>query len=67
MQAVSCGLDSIPVMDQVGCVYLNFGLWGLSPVPAWLVIKDIGVSISKVKDLPERFEPSSEKGVDAVD
>jgi hypothetical protein len=30
-------------------VYLNFGLWGISLLPAWLVIKEIGTKYSKAK------------------
>jgi hypothetical protein len=40
-------------MGQVGCVYLNFGLWGISLAPAWLVIKKIGVSIGELTDKGE--------------
>jgi hypothetical protein len=29
-------------MGQVGNVYLNFGLWGIAILPAWLVLKDFG-------------------------
>lgn len=36
-------------MGQVGCVYLNFGLWGISLIPAWLVVKNIGTKYSKSK------------------
>ncbi len=31
-------------MASVGGVYLNFGLWALSLIPAWLVVGKIGVS-----------------------
>lgn len=48
-QAVSYGVSSIAVMGEVGCVYLNFGLWGISLLPAWLVIKEIGTKYSKLK------------------
>lgn len=41
-QAISYGLNSVPVFASVGGVYLNFGLWGLSLFPAWLVIKHFG-------------------------
>ncbi|KFZ24281.1 hypothetical protein V502_01240 [Pseudogymnoascus sp. VKM F-4520 (FW-2644)] len=44
-QAVSYGLNSIPIMGSIGSVYLNFGLWAIAIVPAWLVIKEIGVTI----------------------
>ena len=36
-------------MGQVGCVYLNFGLWGISLVPAWFVVREIGTKYSKAK------------------
>lgn len=31
-------------MASVGGVYLNFGLWAVSLLPAWLVIRKFGVS-----------------------
>ena len=37
-------------MGQVGGVYLNFALWGVSLIPAWFVVKEIGVSLGKVRD-----------------
>ncbi|EME42429.1 hypothetical protein DOTSEDRAFT_89823 [Dothistroma septosporum NZE10] len=49
-QAVSYGLTSVTIMGQVGAVYLNFGLWAVSLVPAWFVIREIGVSTGKVID-----------------
>lgn len=41
-QAVSYGLNSIKIFAAVGGVYLNFGLWAISLLPAWVVIKDFG-------------------------
>lgn len=32
-------------MGSIGSVYLNFGLWAIAIVPAWIVIKEIGVTI----------------------
>lgn len=29
-------------MAAVGSIYLNFGLWALAILPAWLVVKQIG-------------------------
>lgn len=57
-QAVSYGLTSVSVMGQVGAVYLNFGLWAISIVPAWCVVREIGVSIGigKVVDRKPREE-----------
>lgn len=36
-------------MAQTANVYLNFGLWGVSLLPAWLVIKEIGVTLGDKK------------------
>jgi hypothetical protein len=41
-QALSYGLNALPIFATVGSTYLNFGLWGLSLFPAWLVIKKLG-------------------------
>ncbi|TQV97838.1 DUF895 domain membrane protein [Cordyceps javanica] len=43
-QAISYGLGSIEIMAQVGNIYLNFGLWAAAIVPAWLVLRHIGVA-----------------------
>lgn len=37
------GLSSVPVMASVGSIYLNFGLWAVSLVPAWTVVRKFGV------------------------
>ena len=29
-------------MAAVGSIYLNFGLWAIAILPAWLVVKQIG-------------------------
>ena len=49
-QALSYGLGSIPIFASIGGTYLNFGLWGLSLIPAWLVIRTIGTSNSGNRD-----------------
>lgn len=49
-QAVSYGLTSVSIMGQVGAVYMNFGLWAIAIVPAWFVIKEIGVSKGNIID-----------------
>jgi hypothetical protein len=41
-QAVSYGLESVTIFAQVGGVYLNFGLWAIAILPAWLVIRHFG-------------------------
>lgn len=43
-QAVSYGTESIKVIAHFGGVYLNFGLWGVAIVPAWLVLRRFGVT-----------------------
>ncbi|EAW10006.1 DUF895 domain membrane protein [Aspergillus clavatus NRRL 1] len=48
-QAVSYGLDSVHIMGSVGSSYLNFGLWAIALLPAWLVVKEIGVSLGDKK------------------
>ena len=32
----------MPIFAQVGGVYLNFGLWPISLLPAWMVVRQIG-------------------------
>ncbi len=41
-QAVSYGLTSLTVFAEVGGVYMNFGLWGVAILPAWLVLREFG-------------------------
>lgn len=44
-QAVSYGLQSIQSFGTVGGSALNFGLWGFSLFPAWLIVREIGVTL----------------------
>ncbi|KAH9836790.1 DUF895 domain membrane protein [Rhodofomes roseus] len=48
-QAVSYGLNSMPIFAQVGGVYLNFGLWAISLYPGWLVVRQIGYGLGDRK------------------
>ncbi|KAH7390568.1 cytochrome c oxidase subunit 1 [Pyrenochaeta sp. MPI-SDFR-AT-0127] len=41
-QALSYGLNALPVFATVGGTYFNFGLFGASLVPVWLVVREIG-------------------------
>ncbi|KAL1855873.1 hypothetical protein VTK73DRAFT_8453 [Phialemonium thermophilum] len=41
-QAVSYGLTSVTIFAEIGAVYLNFGLWAVSILPAWLVVRHFG-------------------------
>ena len=54
-QALSYGLNSLPVFATVGSTYLNFGLWGASIVPAWLVIRRLGANKREVTDAEEQI------------
>lgn len=36
-------------MAAVGNIYLNFGLWAIALFPAWLVVKEIGVTLGDKK------------------
>ncbi len=44
-QCVSYGLNSISSLATLPTSSINFGLWGVSLVPAWLVIRQIGVTL----------------------
>ncbi|KAL8292072.1 hypothetical protein RQP46_001538 [Phenoliferia psychrophenolica] len=43
-QAVSYGLNSLSSFGTIGASALNFGLWGVAILPAWLVVKEVGVT-----------------------
>ncbi|KAL8824330.1 MAG: hypothetical protein Q9191_005128 [Dirinaria sp. TL-2023a] len=65
-QAVSYGLNAVPIFAQVGGVYLNFALWFLALVPAWLVIRKISISLGDRKvDRDQRNHSIAEGNVDA--
>ncbi|CEJ81236.1 Putative Major facilitator superfamily transporter [[Torrubiella] hemipterigena] len=51
-QAVSYGVSSVEIMAQVGGIYLNFSLWAVAIVPAWIVIRHIGskLPVAQVED-----------------
>ncbi|KEZ45003.1 hypothetical protein SAPIO_CDS2393 [Scedosporium apiospermum] len=51
-QAVSYGLSSVKIFSEVGGVYLNFGLWGISIFPAWLVIRHFGAKVVTSEGAP---------------
>jgi hypothetical protein len=50
-------------MSSVGSTYLNFGLWAIALLPAWLVIKEIGVSLGdrKVERETRRIDSDSQE------
>lgn len=47
--AIQYGLGSVTVMARTGNIYLNFVLWAVSLVPAWLVVSKIGVTLGDQK------------------
>ncbi|KAJ5604625.1 Major facilitator superfamily domain general substrate transporter [Penicillium lagena] len=48
-QTVSYGLSSVSIMASVGDVYLNFGLWAVAVLPAWLIVREIGTILGDKK------------------
>ena len=42
-QAVAYGTNAIESLGTVGSSAINFGLWGISVIPAWFVIRKIGI------------------------
>ncbi|KAH9889381.1 major facilitator superfamily domain-containing protein [Cubamyces lactineus] len=64
-QAVSYGLASVGSFAVVGGSALNFGLWGISLVPAWLIVKEIGGRLGDRREERERAvqEEKKESGV----
>ena len=41
-------------MASVGGVYLNFGLWAVSLIPAWLVVGKIGMSKGEDEEIENK-------------
>lgn len=58
-QALAYGLTSVSVMGEVGGVYMNFAMWAVALVPAWFVVKEIGVSKGKIVDQKPDVDDSS--------
>ncbi|KAK1917280.1 hypothetical protein P3342_012125 [Pyrenophora teres f. teres] len=52
-QAVSYGVTSIKVFAEVGAVYWNFALWGLSLWPAWVVISGFGERLTAIEQVDD--------------
>ncbi|KAI6593377.1 hypothetical protein MCOR07_006701 [Pyricularia oryzae] len=70
-QALAYGLSSLTVFGEVGGVYMNFGLWGISIYPAWLVLRHFGntksTGIEVVDGSVESQTAKAEGGVMATD
>jgi hypothetical protein len=49
-------------MGEVGCIYMNFGLWALAIVPSWLVIRQFGLHSDDKKVDREKRRLASEEG-----
>lgn len=69
-QAVSYGLTSTALFSEVGAVYMNFGIWGVSIIPAWMVLRHFGAQKEVVAEnsgssgmLSSETDSSSEKQV----
>ncbi|EUC37403.1 hypothetical protein COCCADRAFT_85564 [Bipolaris zeicola 26-R-13] len=50
-QAVSYGITSVKVFAEVGAIYWNFALWGVSLWPAWLVIREFGKKLTAIEQV----------------
>jgi len=46
---IQYGLSSVSIMASVGDIYLNFGLWAVAILPAWLIVKEIGTVLGDKK------------------
>jgi len=71
-QALSYGLESIPIFGEIGGVYMNFGLWGIAIFPAWLVLRHFGAGKDDgvapvVHDGSEAGESGSQGGSNSVE
>ena len=51
-------------MAQQGNIYINFGLWGISLFPAWLVVRKVGVTLGDRKVERERAAAADIVAVD---
>ncbi|KAK0388415.1 hypothetical protein NLU13_4659 [Sarocladium strictum] len=50
-QALSYGLEAVKIFAHYGGVYLNFGLWGVAILPAWLVLRHFGVTKAYIDEV----------------
>lgn len=60
--SIKYGLSSVNIMAAVGSIYLNFGLWAIAILPAWLIVKQIGGDFGDKKI--ERETPGLRDGSD---
>lgn len=64
-QALSYGLTAVKVIGQVGGVYLNFGLWGIAILPAWLVLRHFGADNAAAEKDSETAQTADSKPLEA--
>uniref|UniRef100_A0A8H7N493 Uncharacterized protein n=1 Tax=Bionectria ochroleuca TaxID=29856 RepID=A0A8H7N493_BIOOC len=57
-QAISYGIGSQVIIAEIGAVYLNFGLWAVAILPAWLVIRKLGTKDHVLSETDESETPS---------
>lgn len=67
-QALSYGLTSTALFSEVGAIYMNFAIWGVSIIPAWMVLRHFGARKEVVAEssgesgmLASETDSSSEK------
>lgn len=62
-------------MGSVGAVYINFGLWAVAIVPAWLLVRQFGTDRDYYgheggpqakQDDEVRDTPTPERGADSI-
>ncbi|POY70117.1 hypothetical protein BMF94_6891 [Rhodotorula taiwanensis] len=61
-QAVAYGLNSLKSFEGVGAAGLNFGLWAVALVPAWLVIRQVGVKFFGRAERDRREREALDRG-----
>ncbi|KIK71469.1 hypothetical protein GYMLUDRAFT_33646 [Collybiopsis luxurians FD-317 M1] len=64
-QAVSYGLTSLTIFAEVGGVYINFGLWAVAILPAWLVARKFGVNRLDQEETGEDSEVHDSDGIES--
>lgn len=50
------------IIAEIGAVYLNFGLWAVAILPAWLVIRKLGTKDHVLSETFDESETPSEIG-----
>ncbi|KAF2756385.1 hypothetical protein EJ05DRAFT_532400 [Pseudovirgaria hyperparasitica] len=66
-QAVSYGLNAIVVFAEVGGVYVNFGLWAVSLVPCWFVLRKFGSTAQDLENYRDGHSDATDGSVTPVE